>query len=228
MLHHPRRQVQDAAAALLMLPGTLCDARLYGAVLEKLRVPALVAALQGACSTQQMAQLILASAPPRLSLCGFSLGAIVALEIIAQAPWRVDRLALIACNPGLLDETARRGRAALQQSEFVQPDDAPLVHLMAREATAETYRQQTQMTLDRADSRPRLGRINVPTLVLCGAEDRICPPAMSRAIADAIAMSRLTIVPGAGHYLPIERPELVAEQLAGWLAMPAHTEKEPT
>lgn len=175
-----------------------------------------------------MAQLILASAPPRLSLCGFSLGAIVALEIIAQAPWRVDRLALIACNPGLLDETARRARAALQQSEFVQRGDAPLVHLMAREATAETYRQQTQMTLDRADSRPRLGRINVPTLVLCGAEDRICPPAMSRAIADAIAMSRLTIVPGAGHYLPIERPELVAEQLAGWLAMPAHTEKEPT
>ena len=149
-------------------------------------------------------------------------------EIIAQAPWRVDRLALIACNPGLLGETARRARAALQQSEFVQPDDAPLVHLMAREATAETYRQQTQMTLDRADSRPRLGRINVPTLVLCGAEDRICPPAMSRAIADAIAISRLTIVPGAGHYLPIERPELVAEQLAGWLAMPAHTEKEPT
>jgi pimeloyl-ACP methyl ester carboxylesterase len=228
MLHHPQRQVQDAAAALLMLPGTLCDARLYGAVLANLRVPAKVATLRGACSTQQMAQLILASAPPRLSLCGFSLGAIVALEIIAQAPWRVDRLALIACNPGLLDETARRARAALQQSEFVQPDDAPLVHLMARETTAETYRQQTQMTLDRADSRPRLGRINVPTLVLCGAEDRICPPAMSRAIADAVAMSRLTIVPGAGHYLPIERPELVAEQLAGWLAMPAHTEKEPT
>lgn len=210
-----------------MLPGTLCDARLYGAVLERLAVPASIPALGGARSTREMARLVLAGAPPRFSLCGFSLGAIVALEIIAQAPQRVERLALIACNPGPLDEAARQARATLAQADFIQPDDALLVQAMARAATAETYRQQTQMTLERADSRPRLGRIGVPTLILCGGDDRICPPAMSRTIADAVLGSRLVIVPGAGHYLPIERPEAVAEQLAGWLAIPVHRTKEP-
>jgi len=100
---------------------------------------------------------------------------------------------------------------------------------MARDASPEAYRQQTRMTLGRLDSRPRLSRIDTPTLVMCGALDRICPPAMSIAIADAIPHAHLVIAPGAGHYLPLERPELVANELAAWLAMPAHIHaKEPS
>src|SRR3569623_1084617 len=98
---------------------------------------------------------------------------------------------------------------------------------MARAASAETYRQQTRMTLDRADSQPRLSQIKVPTLILCGAHDRTCPPAMSIAMADAIPHARRVIVPGVGHYLPLERPDVVANELAAWLAMPVpHTTKE--
>jgi len=52
---------------------------------------------------------------------------------------------------------------------------------------------------------------------------------MSIAIADAIPHAHLVIAPGAGHYLPLERPELVANELAAWLAMPAHIHaKEPS
>ena len=225
MLHRPqqpRNQIDGAPAPLVMLPGTLCDARLYAQVLDRLRTPATVAKLEGAESTGEMARRILADAPRRISLCGFSLGAIVALEIVAQVPERVERLALIGCNPGILDAPARNARAALLQTDFAGDDDALLVHLMARQTSAESYRQQTRMTLDRADSRPRLRRIAVPTLVLCGSRDRICPPAMSTAIAEAISGSRLAIVPGAGHYLPLERPDVVAGELTAWLAVPAH------
>jgi pimeloyl-ACP methyl ester carboxylesterase len=232
MLHRPQqpRNIIDAAPApLLMLPGTLCDARLYAPVLDRLGTRAAVPQLAGAESAVEMARCILATAPPRISLCGFSLGAIVALEIVAQAPHRVERLALLGCNPGRLDDKARAARAALIQSDFATEDDCPLVHLMARDASAETYRQQTRMTLDRADSRPRLSQIKVPTLILCGAHDRICPPAMSIAMAGAIPQARLVIVPGAGHYLPLERPDVVANELAAWLAMPVpHTVKEPS
>jgi pimeloyl-ACP methyl ester carboxylesterase len=176
-----------------------------------------------------MARLVLAAAPPRFSLCGFSLGAIVALEMIAQAPDRIERLALLGCNPGVLDAKASAAREALAQSDFATEDDAPLVHLMARDASPEAYRQQTRMTLSRVDSRPRLSRINAPTLVMCGALDRICPPAMSIALADDIPGARLVIVPLAGHYLTLERPDLVATELAAWLAMPAHIHaKEPS
>ena len=232
MLHRPQHSqnsVDALAAPLLMLPGTLCDARLYTPVLDRLGARATLAELAGAESAADMARLILASAPARFSLCGFSLGAIVALEIVAQAPHRVDRLALLGCNPGVLDDRARTARAALTQSDFATEDDCPLVHLMARDATPETYRQQTRMTLDRSDSRPRLQRIDMPTLVMCGAHDRTCPPAMSIAMADAIPHARLVIVPGAGHYLPLERPDVVADELAAWLAMPVHdTAKEPS
>lgn len=232
MLHRPqqpRNPVDARPAPLLLLPGTLCDARLYAAVLERLRLPAHVPDLSGADSPAAMAELILATAPPRISLCGFSLGAIVALEIIAQAPSRVARLALIGCNPGALDETARKARAAIPQAEFAMEDDLPLVHLMARDASAQSYRQQTRMTLDRADSRTRLSSIDVPTLVMCGSRDRTCPPALSIAMAEAIPGARLVIVPGAGHYLPLERPDMVADELGAWLAMPLiRHAKEPS
>jgi pimeloyl-ACP methyl ester carboxylesterase len=231
MLYHlqqHRNPVGASAAPLLMLPGTLCDARLYAPVLDRLAIGAIVAELQGFESAAEMARAILAEAPPRLSLCGFSLGAIVALEIVAQAPHRVDRLALIGCNPGALDETARAARAALTQADFATEVDCPLVHAMARDATSEAYRQQTLMTLNRSDSRPRLSRIDMPTLVMCGGQDRICPPAMSIATSDSIPHSRLVIVPGAGHYLPLERPQLVADELTAWRAMTVRTiAKEP-
>ena len=48
-------------------------------------------------------------------------------------------------------------------------------------------------------------------------------------IAEAIPHARLKIVPDAGHYLPLERPDLVADELTAWLAMPVpHTAKEPS
>lgn len=232
MLHRPQHFGQKTSASpapLVLLPGTLCDARLYAGVLGRLNMPASIPALAGAESVVGMAQLILATAPARMSLCGFSLGAIVALEIIAQAPERVERLALIGCNPGMLDIDARMARAVLPQAEFATEDDLPLVHLMAVEALPESYREQTQMTVGRADSRPRLSRIDVPTLVMCGAQDRVCPPAMSVATASAIVGSRVVIVPDAGHYLPLERPDVVANELAAWLAMPAQSyAKEPS
>ena len=126
MLHRPqqsRNTIDAPAAPLLMLPGTLCDERLYAPVLDRLGTRAIVPELDGAEAASKMAQSILATAPARISLCGFSLGAIVALEIVAQAPHRVERLALIGCNPGVLDDKARAARAALTQADYATEDN---------------------------------------------------------------------------------------------------------
>jgi pimeloyl-ACP methyl ester carboxylesterase len=61
-------------------------------------------------------------------------------------------------------------------------------------------------------------RLRVPTLVLCGARDRLTPPELSRALAGLIAGSRLLIVPGAGHMLPLEAPEAVDDAIRGFVA----------
>lgn len=48
--------------------------------------------------------------------------------------------------------------------------------------------------------------VKVPTLVVCGAEDKLTPPSASQEIADAIAGARLALIPGAGHLSNIEKP----------------------
>ncbi|HWM13401.1 MAG TPA: alpha/beta fold hydrolase, partial [Gaiellaceae bacterium] len=71
---------------------------------------------------------------------------------------------------------------------------------------------------DRPDSRPTLATIDVPVLVLVGEEDGVTPPEDAKAMAAAIDRSRLVRVTGAGHLAPLERPDEVAEALAGFLA----------
>ena len=106
---------------LVLLPGTLCDARLFAPMLTHLKgIDTIVPELRGASSTPDMAAALLATLPPRFALAGFSLGGIVALEMAAQAPERIVGLAL-------LDTTARP-----------DPDDN---HLTRREA-ADIARQQ--------------------------------------------------------------------------------------
>ena len=57
----------------------------------------------------------------------------------------------------------------------------------------------------------RLGRIKVPTLVVRGHDDLLVPDEMARAWVASIPGARLSEIPGAGHCLPLERPDVAAE-----------------
>jgi pimeloyl-ACP methyl ester carboxylesterase len=232
MLDRSQQHFEQSGAApavpLVMLPGTLCDARLFAPVLDLLCLPALTPQIAGASSAAELVDALLPTLPHRFSLCGFSLGAIVALELAARAPERIERLALIGCNPGRLSQEAARTRAAMSRKAFVETSGRhadPATHALIEDmadATSSAYRDQTRITLTRADSRPRLGRLHMPTLIVCGAQDSICPPALSIETARAIPGARLALIEGAGHYVTLERPDAVAKQLAAWLAMPAN------
>lgn len=215
------------ATPLVMLPGTLCDERLYTSVLDHLGREAHVPTLDGADSAAEMARQILVSLPRRFALVGFSLGGIVALEMAAQAPERVERLALIGCNPGKLSTDAAKARAAQSRDHFVAASREHTVRAfheligdMAAATPALAYRQQTAITLSRADSWPRLAHIAVATLIVCGADDVVCPPELSREMAAAMPHARLALIEGAGHYVTLEQPEAVAAEIAAWLATP--------
>jgi 3-oxoadipate enol-lactonase len=58
-----------------------------------------------------------------------------------------------------------------------------------------------------------LGRIQAPTLVISGAEDRLIPPENSRRIAKAIPGAELNLLPGAAHYFWIEKARETAQAL---------------
>jgi 3-oxoadipate enol-lactonase len=63
-----------------------------------------------------------------------------------------------------------------------------------------------------------IGAIKMPTLVMCGAQDKPTPPARSRQIADLIPGARLEMIADSGHSSTIEQPEAVTELLKSFLA----------
>ncbi|WP_375451883.1 alpha/beta fold hydrolase [uncultured Devosia sp.] len=234
---------------LVLLPGTACDMRLFEPMLRHLDMPmATIASMTGERSTQALAARILAAAPARFALLGFSLGGIVALEMTAQAPERVARLALID-STGRADPAGNdaKRRAAVAKArdlgmdgyiaeawpDLVAPANAgsdtlkAVITAMARDAGADALADQSEVAIHRADSRLRLGAIAVPTLILAGEHERVCPLEAQRELEDGIAGARFFTIPEAGHFAPLENPAAVARHVRDWLALPDINQAKP-
>ena len=67
------------------------------------------------------------------------------------------------------------------------------------------------------DFTERLEQIHCPVIVICGSEDRMTPPADLQALAASFPRARLEIVPGAGHMLMLEQPQILTELLVSFL-----------
>lgn len=225
---------------IVLLPGLLCDHRLFQAQIPALaaRAELMVADLTRDASIPAMAARVLAEAPPRFALAGLSMGGYVALEIMRQAPARVTRLALIDSQARPDSEETRARRRGLMQlaekGEFqgVSPRLLPLfihrdrlgdtaltqtVQTMALSVGKDAFLRQQTAIMARADSRPHLPAIRCPTLVLAGREDVVTPPELQIEMAAAIPDATLVLLPRCGHLAPLERPEAVTRQLLTWL-----------
>jgi len=222
---------------LLLLPGTACDHRLFEPMLRRLAVPIVtIIDMGGEATAAELAARILREAPERFSLLGFSLGGIVALEMVAQAPDRIARLALIdtTAQPSTNAEARRAAVARARMdgmdsyiddgwSSLVAPGHAgdaalrELIIAMARDTGADRLAMQAEVAINRADSRPRLGKIAVPTLVLAGESEQVCPLSAHHELATGIAGARYFTIPGAGHFAPLENPAAVARHIRDWL-----------
>lgn len=221
---------------LVLLPGTLCDGRLFAPLLARLPDRSVaVGDLHGLASVDEIAERLLADMPERFALLGFSLGAIVALEVARRAPGRLAGLALIGGTPRDVpaDRHAERRRAAAGVRSIEQHvGDAlwpgyvgeagcdahrELVLDMARSSAADALILQTEVALSRRDARAWLAGVAVPTLVLAGAGDRVNPPPVQAEMAAMIPEAALALVPGAGHFVLLERPDECARAVRRWL-----------
>ena len=81
----------------------------------------------------------------------------------------------------------------------------------------EVFVRQERAIIGRIDSRPGLARIKCPTLVICGREDVITPPAVHEELVAAIPGAKLEIIEHCGHLSPLEQPEQVTGILRNWL-----------
>lgn len=230
------------SAALVLLPGLLCDHRLWARQAEDLadRVEVTVGDLTRDDTLGAMAERVLAAAPARFALAGLSMGGYAAMEIMRRAPERVERLALLDTTalPDLPEQTQRRRDAvALARAGgfdkimpamlplLVHPDrlDDPavagLAKDMARAVGAEAFARQQAAIMARPDSRESLTAVRCPTLVLCGAEDGLTPPDRHDEMAALISGARRVTIAHCGHLSPLERPEAVTAALREWLSV---------
>lgn len=185
-----------------------------------------------------IARRILAAAPPRFALVGLSMGGYIAFEIMRQEPNRVAKLALLdtGSRADTPEQTERRrvlmalakegGYADIPEQAFPvyvhrnrHGDEAlkRIVCEMAEATGIEAYLRQQQAILSRPDSRPGLGAISCPTLVLVGEGDEATPPELAREIAAGISGSRLVLIPESGHLSTLEEPAAVTAALVEWL-----------
>ncbi|HEY0332576.1 MAG TPA: alpha/beta fold hydrolase [Stenotrophomonas sp.] len=227
-------------ADLLLLPGLLNDQALWEAQIADLsgQVHCHVGDLTTADSIEAAAANVLAVAPPRFALAGFSLGGYVAQQILRVAPGRVQRLALL--DTSVRGDSAERSaqRDALANSarvsgtfhgfgeklmrSYVAPshlgDHALLdrVREMTTRLGAEVFIRQTQFV--RQDGSDVLSAWRGPLLILCGAEDAITPPALHKQMLALAPQATYVELPECGHLSPLEQPAAVSAALRGWLA----------
>jgi 3-oxoadipate enol-lactonase len=183
--------------------------------------------------------LLEAVAVERADVAGFSLGGTIAMRAAIDHPERVNRLVLVATS-------SRVGRSAAgwyaERRKMVEHDDAWLRETLDRD-TADVYaqspneleegllirRQSTadprgygnacaaMVALGTAPLDPELGNIKAPTLIVASDLDPHCPPKAAEIIAAGIPGSRLEVLTGAGHAIPVERPKELAAAINKFL-----------
>ena len=183
--------------------------------------------------------LLSTALPERTTVCGWSLGAQLALRWAAVAPQQVDRLILIAATPcfvrradwehgmeaAVLDEFARvlaaDPAAALRRFIALQAHGDAAEHAVVRElrkCLEEAPPQAPALAaglqlLNATDLRAQLAAVHQPALVLHGGRDVITPPAAGAWLAQALPAARLTMMPAAAHAPFLSDPPTFARQV---------------
>jgi pimeloyl-ACP methyl ester carboxylesterase len=194
--------------------------------------------MTGHATVAELASEILGNAPPVFALAGLSMGGIVAMEMVSQAPDRVKRIALLDTNPcAELPEVAARRTPQMEAVKAGQlrkvmrdemkpnylvdsPHKAEILELCMEMAMAngpDVFLRQSIALRDRPDQQDTLRAFQGPALVLCGRHDALCPVTRHELMHDLLANSRIEIVENAGHLPTLEQPEITTAALARWL-----------
>ena len=169
---------------------------------------------------------------------GYSMGGIIAQSLAYRHPGRVNSLSLIATlsyHPEPMGFLRRVFAFAVRAWERISGWGTPEVRMAYLVATGavqyeharwlweETHRRnpdtgsQASFALLRFDSRPWIGRLGLPTLVIIPTEDVLVPPAWQYELAAMIPDARVAEVVGARHEVVWSHPERVLDELNDFL-----------
>ncbi len=229
--------------AIVFVPGMMCDARAFGPQINDLSrdYPIHISSINTFESIREMAKSMLATAPETFALVGHSMGGIVAMEILRQAPNRVTRVALISTTPlaetpaqsawrepqivraraGFLQEAMHEAMAAENLAPGPRRQDIlRLVDQMSADLGSDVFVRQARALQRRRDAQNVLLQFRGTALILCGKFDKLTPVKRHTAMADLILHSELVVLENAGHFPNLENPEATNQALRAWLERP--------
>lgn len=225
---------------LVLLPGMMCDERLFAPQISELSKQRDVHFVQISDyeTISELAADVLNNAPPVFALAGLSMGGIVAMEVLSQASDRVERIALLDTNPlaELSDVAKRRGPQIDavrngQLKEIIRDEMKPnylfdgvkkteilkLCMDMALDIGPDAFIRQSIALRDRFDQKNTLQSYKRPALVLCGKHDVLCPLERHELMHTLLENSKLEIIEDAGHLPTLEQPKITTMALSSWL-----------
>jgi len=228
-------------ARLVFIPGLAGDGVMWRSQVEAFarREPVVTDVHMRHDSIPGMASALLAEVEGPLVLCGASMGGMIAMEAVRQAPARVAGLALLGTSARPENDEMRQVREnairlfeqgrereviepnvhfAFHPDHAQDPEIAKAYLEFVLRAGARQLIRQNRAVISRPDARAHLPQVKCPVLVMHGDSDELVPPECANEIAQGVPHARLEIVPRCGHMLTMERPCEINAALAAWLA----------
>lgn len=225
---------------LVLLPGMMCDERLFAPQISELSKQREVhfAQISGHETISELAADVLNNAPPVFALAGLSMGGIVAMEVLSQASDRVERIALLDTNPlaelshvakgrGPQIDAVKNGHLKEKIRDEMKPNylfdgvkKTEILKLcmdMALDIGPDAFIRQSIALRDRVDQKNTLRTYKRPALVLCGKHDILCPLEHHELMHNLLENSKLEIIEDAGHLPTLEQPKITTTALVSWL-----------
>ena len=223
-----------------MVPGMMCDERIFSPQIEELsqNLEVTIADISNFSSVSELASDVLKKAPKSFSLLGHSMGGIVAMEIYSQEPKRIEKLILMDTNPKAeLDEVKLKREPQIKEVNKgklleVMRDEMKPNYLaesenkrsvlnvcmdMALTLGPDVFINQSRALQSRLDHQNTIQSIKIPVLIMCGSEDKLCPVERHEMMHNMISDSDLIIINNAGHMPTLEQPRETTEVIKEWL-----------
>ena len=186
---------------------------------------------------QSWLKRLLAELPPKFYIAGFSLGGLLALELLRLAGDRVLGIALIASNAQAASQKSRRKSAMLRRmwldrgpsevAKHVKPayfhheakrrEHERLVFDMALRTSKRSAMQEFAWAAERPSGLKTLLAYPGKVLAVSGAQDRLCPPAWQRAMQEAQPRMVWREIARCGHFVPLEAPTQLSSAMSDWI-----------
>lgn len=172
-------------------------------------------------------------------LCGLSMGGYVAFELWRQFRDRVRAMVLSDTRAAADSPDTRRARQQLADrvrnegprpvveallpkllsatTVRTKPGVTAMVRAMMEETPPDTIARSLLGMATRADAEPLLGTVDIPVLVVVGADDIITGRGQGEMLARSIRGARIELIEAAGHVPPLEQPDEFNAILAQFL-----------